>query len=72
MQAGCAEVIDALEECHARGFLFQVVGGCNKAKKAVDMCLRRLRLERTKLNHEEAKIRNEKFRKAWAEIDENS
>jgi COX assembly protein 2 len=49
-----------------------VVGGCNKAKKAVDMCLRGLRLERTRVNHEQAKVRNDKFRKAWVEVDENS
>ena len=28
----------ALDECHARGFLFKAIGGCNEAKREVNKC----------------------------------
>ncbi|EKG11891.1 Cytochrome c oxidase biogenesis protein Cmc1-like protein [Macrophomina phaseolina MS6] len=68
----CEEVMNALEECHARGFLYKAVGMCNKPKHAVNMCLRAQRLERTKANREQAKVKREKIEKVWAEIDANS
>jgi COX assembly protein 2 len=36
------------------------------------MCLRAQRLERTRLNREEAKEKRKHIEKVWAEIDENS
>ena len=69
---GCAEVMAALEDCHARGFLHKVVGGCNDAKLAVNRCLRAERLERTARNREQAKIERQKIKRAWKEIDDNS
>jgi COX assembly protein 2 len=69
---GCEEVMNALDECHARGFLFKAIGGCNKAKTAVNRCLRAERLDRTKGNREKAKIEKAKREAAWAEIDANS
>ncbi|KAF4310104.1 hypothetical protein SLS57_004075 [Botryosphaeria dothidea] len=68
----CEEVMTALEECHARGFLYKAVGMCNKQKHAVNMCLRAQRLERTAVNREQAKVKREKIEKVWAEIDANS
>ena len=68
---GCAEVVAALEECHARGFLWKVTGNCSEAKYKVNMCLRGLRLERTRLNREAAKEKREKIKQAWAELDAN-
>jgi COX assembly protein 2 len=62
----------ALEECHARGFLYQMFGGCNEAKRALNKCLREARLERTKLNFEKSKVRNDKVKQMWKEVDENS
>ncbi|KAF2118348.1 cytochrome c oxidase biogenesis protein Cmc1-like protein [Lophiotrema nucula] len=71
-QKNCADVIQALEECHARGFLWKVGGNCTDAKYKVNMCLRAQRLERTRLNREEARKKREQIEKVWAEIDENS
>ena len=62
----------ALNECHARGFLWKAAGMCNAAKREVNLCLRAARLERTKKNREAAKIQREKVKAMWAEIDENS
>ncbi len=61
-----------LDECHARGFLYKVIGGCNKAKQDVNMCLRAERLERTKGNRERAKLERQKVVEKWREIDANS
>ncbi len=67
----CADVVAALEECHARGFLWKVTGNCTEAKYHVTMCLRAQRLERTRKNREEAKEKREKIEKVWAELDAN-
>ncbi|KJZ80601.1 hypothetical protein HIM_00451 [Hirsutella minnesotensis 3608] len=45
----CEEIIAALEECHARGFMHKATGGCNDVKEQVNKCLR---LERTKMQAE--------------------
>ncbi|KAG4443708.1 hypothetical protein IFR05_000797 [Cadophora sp. M221] len=68
----CEEVMMALDECHARGFLWKSLGMCNSAKTQVNKCLRAQRLERTKVNREKAKVKNEEIRAKWAEIDANS
>ncbi|KAF2498387.1 UPF0287-domain-containing protein [Mytilinidion resinicola] len=68
----CEEVMNALDECHARGFLYKAIGMCNDAKHQVNMCLRAQRLERTRLNREEAQRRREKVQARWTEIDENT
>jgi COX assembly protein 2 len=70
--AGCEEAMHALEECHARGWLTRITGGCNNAKTVVNRCLREARLQRTQENHEKSKEKNAKLRSAWAEIDANS
>ena len=61
-----------LDECHARGFLYKAIGGCNKAKRDVNMCLRAERLERTARNREAAMKEREKIKEKWKEIDMNS
>ncbi|TVY80977.1 COX assembly mitochondrial protein [Lachnellula suecica] len=68
----CEEVMNMLDECHARGFLWKSMGMCNDAKTKVNMCLRAQRLERTKANREVAKAKNAQIREKWAEIDSNS
>ncbi|CAC9886158.1 unnamed protein product [Aureobasidium pullulans] len=68
----CEEVMNALEECHARGFLWKSMGMCTKAKHQVNMCLRAERLERTRQNREVAKEKRAKIESVWAEIDANS
>ncbi|KUJ22273.1 UPF0287-domain-containing protein [Mollisia scopiformis] len=70
--SACEAVMTALDECHARGFLWKAVGMCNDAKTQVNKCLRAQRLERTKQNREKAKAKNEQIRSKWAEIDSNS
>ena len=69
---GCEEVMAALDECHARGFLHKMFGGCNEAKLEVNRCLRAERLERTARNRETAKAKKEKIQRVWQEIDEQS
>ncbi|KAF2281264.1 UPF0287-domain-containing protein [Westerdykella ornata] len=71
-QTACAEVIRILDECYARGFLYKLTGSCTDAKLAVNKCLRAQRLERSRLNREEAKQKRQKIEAAWREIDENS
>ncbi len=64
--------MNALDECHARGFLWKCAGMCNDAKTKVNKCLRAQRLEKTKANREAAKAKSDKFRAEWAEIDASS
>lgn len=61
-----------LDECHARGLLHTMTGGCNEAKQNVNACLRAERLARSAKNRAEAKVAREKRLKLWREIDENS
>ena len=68
----CEEVMNLLEECHDRGFLWKSMGMCNEAKRNVNKCLGELRRERTKSNRDEAKARAEKRKQIFAEIDANS
>jgi len=68
----CEEVMQALDECHARGFLWKSVGMCNDAKTEVNRCLGALRAEKTKLKREEAKTKRQQIQAKWAEVDANS
>lgn len=62
----------ALEECHARGFIWKSMGMCSNLKRDVNKCLRAERLERTAYNREQAKAKRAKVKAVWAEIDANS
>lgn len=62
----------ALDECHARGFLWKCMGMCSGLKNEVNKCLRAQRLERTEKNREEAREKRQKMKAVWAEIDANS
>jgi COX assembly protein 2 len=64
--------MNALEECHAKGFMWKAIGMCSDTKTQVNKCLRAERLERTALNREEAKKKREHMKSVWAEIDANS
>jgi COX assembly protein 2 len=64
--------MNALDECHARGFLYKAVGMCNQVKTDVTKCLRAERIERTRKNREAAKAKREATVALWKEIDENS
>ena len=62
----------ALDECHARGFLWKSLGMCSEAKDRVTLCLRAERLKRTAANREAARQHRNKIRQAWDDIEANS
>ncbi|CAH0049818.1 unnamed protein product [Clonostachys solani] len=64
----CDEVITALEECHAQGFLHKAVGSCNSAKEAVDVCLRAQRAKVQADNRATAMAKREKLKAAQKEL----
>ncbi|PWN53256.1 UPF0287-domain-containing protein [Violaceomyces palustris] len=68
----CAKYIQALEECHRRGLLHKLTGGCNGVKHELNMCLREERLARTAKHIQDSKELNEKKRKIWKAIEEES
>ncbi|KAI0018320.1 UPF0287-domain-containing protein [Xylariomycetidae sp. FL0641] len=68
----CEEVMTALEECHAQGFLWKSMGMCNEAKDRVTLCLRAERLKRTAANREAAKMKRKKLEALWADVEANS
>ncbi|KAE8207356.1 hypothetical protein CF327_g7359 [Tilletia walkeri] len=69
-QARCGDLIQALNECHARSWLARLTGECNSIKSELTLCLRAERIERTKRNNESAKERQAKKEQAWKEIEE--
>jgi COX assembly protein 2 len=64
----CAEVITALEECHARGFLYKSIGMCNTLKSNVNACLGEQRKLRAAANREVARARRDKLRKTEKDL----
>jgi COX assembly mitochondrial protein 2 len=57
----------ALDQCHARGFLWKALGQCNDIKHEVNRCLGEERLKRSKKNREEARIKRQRIEQIWAE-----
>jgi len=39
--SACLKEIQAINECHARGFLARLKGDCNAAREALNLCLRK-------------------------------
>ena len=68
----CEEVMNLLDECHARGFLHSALGNCNEAKRDVTKCLRAARIERQKMNLDKAREKRKETLEMWKEIDDNS
>ncbi|KAI2467222.1 cytochrome c oxidase biogenesis protein Cmc1-like protein [Annulohypoxylon bovei var. microspora] len=68
----CEEVMNALEECHAKGFIWKSMGMCSNTKDQLTLCLRAERLKRTANNRNVAKTNRDQIKRGWAEIDENS
>jgi COX assembly protein 2 len=56
-----------LDECHAKGFLYKAIGGCNDVKRQVNVCLGAARSERSRKNREQGKNSKEKIEKLWVE-----
>ena len=64
--------MNALEECHAKGFMWKSMGMCTEAKDKLTLCLRAERLKRAAHNREAAKAKRDLIKQKWREIEENS
>jgi COX assembly protein 2 len=64
----CSEVIAALEECHARGFLWKSLGNCNTFKEQVNVCLRAERNRRAAENRTTGTNNRDKWMKVRKEL----
>ncbi|KAL2007985.1 hypothetical protein VTN00DRAFT_7967 [Thermoascus crustaceus] len=65
--ANCEAIMTALDECHARGFLWKALGNCNDIKRDVNKCLGAERFERAKRNREKARENRRRIERIWAE-----
>ncbi|KAI8720718.1 COX assembly mitochondrial protein [Fusarium sp. LHS14.1] len=65
---GCSEVIAALEECHAKGFMHKAVGSCNDAKDKVTACLRAERAKVQAENRAAARAKRDKIKEQQREL----
>ncbi|KAL2756829.1 hypothetical protein ACRALDRAFT_2102154, partial [Sodiomyces alcalophilus JCM 7366] len=66
--AECAEIMSALEECHAKGFLYKSLGNCNDTKKKVSDCLSAARMKRIQDNREAARAKKEEYKQKIREL----
>ncbi|KAJ5154728.1 uncharacterized protein N7500_010167 [Penicillium coprophilum] len=64
--ANCEEIMTALDECHAKGFLHKVIGSCNDIKRDVNKCLSAERYERAKRNRDDARSNRRRVEEIWA------
>ncbi|KAJ5124062.1 uncharacterized protein N7515_007887 [Penicillium bovifimosum] len=64
--ANCEEIMNALDECHAKGFLHKAIGSCNDIKRDVNKCLSAERYERARRNREEARSNRRRVEEIWA------
>ncbi|KAJ5924373.1 hypothetical protein N7466_008560 [Penicillium verhagenii] len=62
----CEEIMTALDECHARGFIYKALGNCNDIKREVNRCLGAERADRAKQNREVARGKRQKIEDIWA------
>ncbi|KAK5663299.1 hypothetical protein OQA88_3727 [Cercophora sp. LCS_1] len=69
---GCTEVMNALEECHAKGFLWKSMGMCNDAKADLVACLKAERWKTQSSNRSSVADKKDRIRQKWKEIEENS
>ncbi|GJN68618.1 cytochrome c oxidase biogenesis protein cmc1 like domain-containing protein [Purpureocillium lilacinum] len=58
----CEEIIAALEQCHAQGFMHKAVGGCNDVKDKVNQCLREERSKMQAENRAAAKAKRDRLK----------
>ncbi|KAL4929268.1 COX assembly mitochondrial protein [Aspergillus undulatus] len=63
----CEEIMTALDECHAKGFLHKALGNCNDIKRDVNKCLAGERYERAKRNRDDAREKRRRIERIWAE-----
>ncbi len=64
--------MNALEECHAKGFLWKSIGMCNDAKAQVAACLKAERFKNQSSNRHNVQGKMATVRQKWKDIDENS
>ncbi|CAI7670214.1 unnamed protein product [Penicillium bialowiezense] len=62
----CEEIMTALDECHAQGFLIKALGACNDIKRDVNKCLSGERFDRAKRNRDEARAKRQRIEAIWA------
>ncbi|KAK5990434.1 hypothetical protein PT974_08702 [Cladobotryum mycophilum] len=62
------DVVAALEECHARGFMHKASGACNDAKDKVDACLRAERTKTQADNRAAARAKRDKIKEQQREL----
>lgn len=62
--------MNALDECHARGFLYKAIGGCNDIKNEVNKCLAGERAKKSGKNRETALQRRHRIEAVWDKMDE--
>lgn len=58
----CIDIINAFEECHARGFLYKSAGMCSDLKRDLNKCLWAQRQKRASDNRAEARARRDKIK----------
>ncbi|PYH49972.1 COX assembly mitochondrial protein [Aspergillus saccharolyticus JOP 1030-1] len=63
----CEEIMTALDECHAKGFLHKALGNCNDIKRDVNKCLSEQRYMRAKKNRDQARENRRRIEKIWAD-----
>ncbi|KAK0630178.1 cytochrome c oxidase biogenesis protein Cmc1-like protein [Bombardia bombarda] len=68
----CEAVMLALEECHAKGFMWKAMGMCNDAKQELNRCLKGERMKHQSFNRSNVQDKKTVIRQKWKEIDENS
>lgn len=69
-RSDCEEIMNALDECHARGFLYKAIGGCNDIKREVNKCLSGERTKKSSKNRETALERRKRIEAIWDKMDE--
>ena len=62
--------MNALDECHARGFLWKAVGGCNSIKTQVNKCLSEQRKGKSGRNRETGLERRQRIEDVWKQMDD--
>lgn len=67
--SGCEEIMNALEECHAKGFLWKMFGGCNSIKAEVNKCLSQERTKKSRKNRETGLERRRRIEAIWEQMD---
>jgi COX assembly protein 2 len=65
----CGDIVKALEECQAQGFMSRAFGKCDTVQNELNLCLRRERLERQALHFKEANAKRQDLQKKWKELE---